>query len=128
MLVATQVEPKPPSDLKKFVHHVPLLGRLQPFHAESGSDFVPPHPNGSLNPRVPGYMAENLSTDLTIDVKVSIDKRGKVKNTEVLKGAGTGFGVLAADAAAAAPWEPGHTHDHAVDSDVIVHYRFRPAE
>jgi hypothetical protein len=71
-------------------------------------------------------LASNLSGELAVDVKLSIDKRGLVTNTEVLHGAGTQFAALAANNAGAASWEPAHDGDHRVASDVIVHYLFVP--
>jgi hypothetical protein len=122
--VAVSFETKESSELKRVVSHVPLFGRT--VHAEGGSGFVPARPNGSLEPRVPGALAGNLSGDFAVDVRLSIDKHGSVTNAQVLNGAGTDFASLAVNNAGTASWEPAHEGDRRVPSDVIVHYRFSP--
>jgi len=72
-------------------------------------------------------LAEDLSRDVYVDVKVSIDKHGSVKNTQVLNGGDSLLANLAANAAETTSWEPAKQGDRTVSSDVIVHYRFSPA-
>jgi hypothetical protein len=121
--VAVQVslEPRHPG------HRIPVLGRLT-FHSENPADFSPARPNGSIEPRIPQLVADDLSREVSVDVKVSIDKHGSVKNAEPLNGARSELASLAADTAQAASWEPAHEGERSVSSDVIVHYRFRPRD
>jgi outer membrane biosynthesis protein TonB len=109
--------------LKRIASHVPLLGHLHP-----AADYTPAHPAASLSPHLPPYIAQNLSSEVAVDVLVQLDKRGAVKNTEVTKGAGTGLAMLAADTAGSVPWEPARSGDRNVPMDVVVHYRFNPSE
>ncbi len=124
--VAVSVETKQSSELKRVVSHLPLFGRS--FHGEGGTDFSPAHPTRPLDPHVPQMLAENLSREVSIDVKLSIDKNGSVKNAQVLNGSKSDFANLAADSAQTTSWEPAKQGDRTVSSDVIVHYRFSPAQ
>jgi hypothetical protein len=120
------LEYKEPGGLKKIAGHIPLLGHLQPFRNENG--FSPPRPTASLKPRVPAGVTSTLSEELAVDVVVSIDKDGAVKNTEITKGAGTEFATLAASAAGSVPWEPARSGDRGVPTNVVLHYRFNPSQ
>jgi hypothetical protein len=124
--VSIRVEPRQSSELKKVVSRLPLLGRS--FHAEGGTDFSPARPTRPLEPQVPQILAEDLSQEVSVDVKVSIDKHGSVKNAHVLNGGQSQFATLAANTAEATSWEPARQGDRTVSSDVIVHYRFSPAQ
>jgi outer membrane biosynthesis protein TonB len=124
--VSVRVEPRQSSELKKVVSRLPLLGRS--FHAEGGTDFSPARPTRPLEPQVPRMLAEDLSQEVSVDVKVSIDKHGSVKNAHVLNGGESQFASLAANTAEATSWEPARQGDRTVSSDVIVHYRFSPAQ
>lgn len=127
--VAVKLEPKTPTEMHKVMSHIPLFGHLGGLkYRDGGEDFQAPRPERSLDPKVPGYMADNLRTPVDISVLVSIDKSGKVKSTEVTEGAGTGFGSLAADRAAAIQWEPARMGDKPVASQIIAHFHFRRVE
>jgi hypothetical protein len=115
--------------MHKVFGHIPLFGHMGSLRYRGGEDdFQGARPAHSLEPKVPGFMVDNLKRPVDIDVLVSIDKSGKVKQTEVLEGAGTGFGSLAADRAAAVQWEPARVGDKPVASQVVAHYHFRRVE
>jgi hypothetical protein len=127
--VSVRLEPRPPSEMHKVMRHIPLFGHMGSLrYRGSEDDFQSPRPAHSLEPKVPGYMVDNLKRPIDIDVLVSIDKSGHVKGTEVLEGAGTGFGSLAADRAASIQWEPARVGDKPVASQVVAHYHFRRGE
>jgi len=127
--VSVKLEPRPPSEMHKVFGHIPLFGHMGSLRYRGGEDdFQGARPAHSLEPKVPGFMVDNLKRPVDIDVLVSIDKSGKVKQTEVLEGAGTGFGSLAADRAAAVQWEPARVGDKPVASQVVAHYHFRRVE
>ena len=127
--VSVKLEPRPPSEMHKVFGHIPLFGHMGSLRYRGGEDdFQGARPAHSLEPKVPAFMVENLKRPVDIDVLVSIDKSGKVKQTEVLEGAGTGFGSLAADRAAAIQWEPARVGDKPVASQVVAHYHFRRVE
>jgi hypothetical protein len=127
--ITVRLEPKPPSEIHKVMGHIPLFGHIGSLRYRGAEDdFTGPRPSHTLDPKIPGYMVDSLKRPIDIDVLVSIDKSGHVKNTEVLEGAGTGFGSLAADRAAAVEWEPAKVGDKAVASQVVAHYHFRRVE
>lgn len=127
--VSVRLEPRPPSEMHKVMSHIPLFGHIGSLRYRGDeSDFAAPKPDDSLEPKIPGYMVDSLKRPIDIDVLVSIDKSGHVKSTEVLEGAGTGFGSLAADRAAATDWQPARVGDKAVASQVVAHYHFRRVE
>jgi hypothetical protein len=126
--IDVSLEPREPSGLKRIAGHVPLLGHLHPFRNETGRDFVSARPAASLRPRVPANMTRSIEGEIAVDVVVSIDNQGLVRNTEITKGGETSLALLAADAVRSAPWEPAHSGDHNVAMDIVVHYRFNPAE
>jgi len=131
--VDVRLEPKEPSELKsselkRIAGHVPLLGHLHPFRNEAGKDFVSARPAASLKPRVPDNITRSLSGEISVDVLVTIDDRGLVKNTEITKGAETRLAILAADTVRSVPWEPARAGDRNVPMNMVVHYHFNPAE
>jgi len=127
--VSVRLEPRPPSEMHKVISHIPLFGHIGSLRYRGGEDdFQAPRPAHSLEPKIPGYMVDSLKRPVDIDVLVSIDKSGHVKDTEVLEGAGTGFGSLAADRAAAIQWDPARVGDKPVASQVVAHYHFRRVE
>jgi hypothetical protein len=130
--VDVSLEPREQSGFKRIAGHVtghvPLLGRLHAFRNENSRDFVSARPAASLRPRVPANMTQNLEGEVAVDVVVSIDDQGLVKNTEITKGGETSLAVLAADAVRSAPWEPARSGDRNVAMDMVVHYRFNPEE
>jgi hypothetical protein len=127
--VSVKLEPRPPSEMHKVIGHIPLFGHIGSLrYRGSEDDFHAPRPARSLEPKVPGYMLDSLKRPIDIDVLVSIDKSGHVKDTEVLEGAGTGFGSLAADRAASIQWDPARVGDKPVASQVVAHYHFRRVE
>jgi hypothetical protein len=128
VIVAVSLEAREPTGLRRIAGRIPLLRHLQPFRGETGSGFTPARPSAPIEPRVPADVALNLSQEISVDVVVSIDKQGNVKNTAVIKGAGTGLGMLAADSAGLAAWEPARSDNRNVATDVVVHYRFGPAQ
>jgi TonB-like protein len=75
----------------------------------------------------PKPSSEDLSREVSVDVKLSIDKHGSVKNAQVLNGGTSQLATLAANNAETTSWEPAKQGDRTVSSDVTVHYRFRPA-
>lgn len=132
VLVAVSIEPRldkgdSGSSILKAVGHVPILGHPFRRNKEADQTFVAARPERGLTPRIPRHLAEDLSHELPVDVRLWISGEGKVTSSEVLSGAGSGFAALAADSASAAPWSPARLGDRQVASELIVHFRFRPA-
>jgi outer membrane biosynthesis protein TonB len=121
--VDVSVEPRTPSELKRIARHV-----FHPFHSGTSGEYTPARPTASIRPHLPPELTRWIPGEVNVDVVVSLDKQGTVKNTEVTRGAGTELGMLAANTAGSVPWEPAHSGDRNVAMDVVVHYRFTPPE
>ena len=124
--VHVSVEPRQSSELKRVVSRVPWFGHA--VRVEGGTGFSPPHPSRSIEPHVPEFLEQELGREVAVDVRLSIDKYGSVKNAEVLNGPekSSELAILALNSAGSSSWEPAHQGDRIVPSDVIVHYRFEP--
>ena len=117
--VDVSVEPRTPSELKRIARHL-----FHPFHSGASSEYTPARPTASIRPHLPPELTRSIPGEVNVDVVVSLDKQGTVKNTEVTRGAGTELGMLAANTASSVPWEPAHSGDRNVPMEVVVHYRF----
>jgi len=132
--IDVSVEPKEGWMLKRIARrvpavasHVPLLGRLPGLRHENEGKVVAARPDANLDPRIPAEVRRNLSEEVEVDIGATIDNRGVVRNTEIMKGDDTELSVLAADAVRSAQWRPARSGDRNVPMDVVVHYRFNPA-
>jgi hypothetical protein len=121
--VLVRVEHRNAREIRRVVGHVPLLGR--PFHGDAGDSFSPPRPVRPIEPRIPDSLARYVVGNVDVDVKLSLDKHGAVRNAEILSGMGSELAGLAANSATSAMWEPAYDGDRPVASDVVVHYRFK---
>jgi hypothetical protein len=126
--VDVSLEAREPSGIKRIAGHVPLLGHLHTFRNETGRNFISARPAASLRPRVPVNLTQSIEGQIAVDVVVSIDDQGLVRNTEITKGAETGLAMFAVNTVRSIPWEPARSGDHNVPMDMVVHYRFNPAE
>jgi hypothetical protein len=124
--VSVRVEHRDSKEIRKVVSHVPLLGRT--FHSDGNGRFSPARPAKPIEPRVPDSVARYVVGDVDVDIKLSLDKHGTVKNAEILNGVGSELANLAASSATSAMWEPAYDGDHPVASDVVVHYTFKSRE
>ena len=121
---AVSVEPVESGALKRVARHIPLFGSI----GGGGSDFTPPQVIHSFAPKVPADLARSLTGPLPIDLKLKLDKTGRVRSVEVIsKQKSPEFTELAGGAAYRWQFEPAHVKDKTVPSEVIAHFRFRPA-
>lgn len=121
------VEPVESGGLKRVAHRIPLFGSIGGAYA-GGEDFTPPQAVHTFAPKVPPDLARSLSGTLPIDLKLKLDKTGHVRSVEVVsKQKAREFVELAGGAAYQWQFEPAHVKDKNVASEVIAHFRFRPA-
>ncbi len=105
---------------------IPLFGSLH--RSRSGDNFVPPQALHSYAPNVPHDLARELTGTLPVDLKLTVDKSGHVSSVEIISHqTPTEFLRLAGDAAYDWQFEPAKLKDKPISSDVIAHFRFRPA-
>jgi hypothetical protein len=101
---------------------MPLLRRL---HREV--DFVPPRPVQETTPTVPEELLRALRTDVPLDVRVYINKSGKVDYAELLSditAANRDFASLAVFNARRWKFEPARSEARLVSGRALLHYRF----
>ena len=97
-------------------------------HSKSGSDFTPPQAVRSSAPAVPADLARELTGTLPVDLRLKVDSTGHVSSVEILSHqTAAEFVRLAGDAAYDWQFQPARLKDKAVSSDVIAHFKFRPA-
>jgi hypothetical protein len=134
--VDVSVEPKEAFVLKRFAErvpslagHVPLLGRLHGLRQHNNKNgVVSARPARDLTPQIPARIGRDLTDEIRVDVEASIDDEGVVRNAAATQGAATDFGPLAVARVRSVPWRPARSGDRSVPMDVVVHYRFNPAQ
>ncbi|MCU1261585.1 MAG: hypothetical protein JWO80_4470, partial [Bryobacterales bacterium] len=113
--------------LGKTLHHIPLLSRLQRDHSYQ-DDFVPARPRRQNPLEVPPEMSRHITGDTPVDLRIKITPSGEVAETELIsRNTNPAFTALAMRTAAKWNFEPARNHNKAVSSDMVVHFRFRPA-
>ena len=126
--VEVSAEPAPPSRLTKVVRHIPLLRRLK----KEQETVVPPEPLHETKPSLSAVQRQQLTTDVPIDVRVFVTESGSVSFAELVDTRHATRNRELADAAvvAARRWNfrPARVGDENVPSEVILHFRFKPAE
>lgn len=112
--------------VSRAISKIPLFGSLH--HSKSGSNFTPPQAVKSFAPNVPPDLARELTGTLPVDLRLKVDSSGHVSSVEILSHqTAPEFVRLAGDAAYNWQFEPARVKDKAVTSDVIAHFKFRPA-
>jgi hypothetical protein len=101
---------------------IPLLRRLR-----RGPDFVPPRPVQETTPTVPEKLRRTLRTEVPVDVRVYINKSGKVDFAELLSDitvANHDFASLAVFDARHWEFEPARSGRRIVPGQALLRYRF----
>ena len=126
--VEVSAEPVVESRLSRAVHHIPLLRRIK----KNKQSAVPPEPISETRPTLSAAERRGLTGEVPIDVRVYVTEAGKVDYAELLDTRPASRHRDLADAAvfAARRWDfrPAHLGDENVPSEVILHFRFKPAE
>lgn len=101
---------------------MPLLRRLH-----RAPEFVPPKPVQGTTPAVPEKLLRTLRTEVPLDVRVYINKSGKVDYAELLSDiteANRDFASLAVFDARRWEFEPARSGRSIVPGRALLHYRF----
>jgi CheY-like chemotaxis protein len=101
---------------------VPLLRRLH-----RPVDIVPPRPMQENTPTVPEQLLRTLRTEVPLDVRVYINKSGKVDYAELLSditASNRDFATLAVFNARHWEFQPARSERRIVPGRAILHYRF----
>jgi len=110
------------SHLGSVMGKIPLLRRLH-----RAADFVPPTPLQGTTPTVSEELLHTLRTEVPLDVRVYIDKSGKVDYAELLSditAANRDFASLAVFNARHWTFTPARSETRTVAGRAMLHYRF----
>jgi outer membrane biosynthesis protein TonB len=95
---------------------------------KGGQNFQPAQVLRRITPRVPAEVARELTAEVPVDLKLKVDNTGRVSAVELLsRGSDRALVQLAGDAAYGWQFQPALLKDRPVSSEVIAHFRFRPA-
>jgi CheY-like chemotaxis protein len=110
------------SHLGGVMDKMPLLRRLH-----RAADFVPPRPVQETTPTVPEELLRTLRTEVPLDVRVYINKSGKVEYAELLSDVtaeNRDFASLAVFNARHWEFQPAQSETRLVPGRAMLHYRF----
>ena len=107
--------------------NVRRLGRLVTLGVLGSDAFRPARPLREFAPAVPDSVSRQLKRPVPIAVRITIDRDGRVRGTELLThAADPELALLAVDAARKWEFEAARRNDEPVSSSVVAHFRFRP--
>jgi TonB family protein len=112
------------SGSRKAMQKFPGTPALQ--QEKSGTRFTPPKAIQKVTPKLSAALKKNISGEVPVDLRVSIDEEGNIFRTEVLPGkADNELLTLASDAAKRWRFEPARVNSKPVSSKVVLHFMFR---
>jgi outer membrane biosynthesis protein TonB len=130
-LAAPPVGPTLVSVVAEPVHEAPRTGLLARLHLTSRhkdrTDFVPPEPVHHLALAIPPDLRARARLESPIDVRVYVDRTGRVEYAELESEATATDRDLAALAVfSSRRWQfvPAHIGDRKVPGEVVLRYRF----
>ncbi|MGH9631237.1 MAG: energy transducer TonB, partial [Bryobacteraceae bacterium] len=124
------IEPVKESGIRRTLAKVPGLGMLKRQRYRDGEQFEPAKPVHRTIPFVPSEIRNSITGEVPIDLKLDIDKSGKVTGTQLLnQKADRRLLAVAAESLTDWTFEPARLNGSPVSSQVIVHFKFsHPAE
>jgi Gram-negative bacterial TonB protein C-terminal len=112
-----------PNRLKRLIHEVPGLRKLNPSRADD-KGFVAPRPLHEIQIFLPPDTSALLTQKKQVDVRASVDASGRVTRVELLSPRDEYLVKLAAYNASGWRFAPAELNDHPVSSEVILHFSF----
>jgi protein TonB len=123
--VSITTQPLPPSRVRDWMSRVPLMRRLQRDRSR-GDGFVPPRTVREVLPHVPARLARELRGESRVDLKVSVDEKGIVREIDMASAGGDErLARIAADALRQWRFEPARLRDKPVACDLLATLSFR---
>jgi len=107
--------------------------KQQPGQGIDAGSYLPPRPLGEIRPAVPGQLAPLIRGPVEIDVRVSIDARGRVVKVRPVSQAGSVGGSptqqalltrTLMDAAMRSSYRPARIRSQPVPSELVLAFRF----
>ncbi len=118
--------PAPPSRWGKFFRKATPVRFLRPSRYKGSNEFVMAKPRRKVDPDVPKLMAEALTQDSKVNLRVSVDQKGRVTDVEPLAPLPEHRLVgLASTAARKWEFEPARLGNRPVASRLILSVIFR---
>ena len=125
-VVSITTQAVPPSRVRSLIAKVPLVRSLQRGKYRGGESFVPPRTVREVMPHVPPHLAKELPADVRVDLKVTVDANGNVKQIDLLsRGTDERLASIAADALRQWHFEPARFRDKPVSCDLLATLNFR---
>lgn len=114
----------PPHRMQDWFTKVPLV---RTFHGRGKeNEFVPPRPVHQVTPHLPSRIARVLPGDWRVDLKLSVDREGRVKEVSLMSpGSDDRLVDISAEAVRQWRFEPARFHDKPVKCEVLTTLQFR---
>jgi hypothetical protein len=122
--VSVTVDRMPKSNTGGLFRKLPLIKR---YKRGDRADFVPPAPVREGPTELSAKLRESIRQEVPIDVKVYVDRTGKVEFAELLsegKGSNQDLATLAVFSARRWEFSPAHVGDETVPAEVVLRFRF----
>jgi protein TonB len=124
-VVSISTQPYPSSRVRDWMSKVPLMRKLQ-RNRYHGDGFVPPKTVREVLPHVPARLAHDLPGESRVDLKLSVDANGTVREIDLVSGGGDErLAKIAAEALRQWRFEPARFRDRAVPCDLLATLNFR---
>ena len=123
--VSIAFEPLPRSDRRGPFSKFPLVSKGHPR-----TEFVAPKPISEARPEVSTELRQRIRQEVSIDVKLYVDRAGKVEFAELLSnGTGVNRDLASMAVFSSRHWEfsPARLGDKTVPAEVVLRFRFGPA-
>jgi hypothetical protein len=124
-VVTVTYEPARVSKLRRVISRVPVVDMFQRHKLKQGPRFVSAKPVHQVSPVLPPKSRRWLTGEAWVNLKVSIDKSGRVSQTELQNDADGNLAYVAMDAAKRWQFTPARLNDQVVSSEMILHFVFK---
>jgi outer membrane biosynthesis protein TonB len=124
--VSVAVEPATESEGGGLIHKLSLFGKGK---RSKRTDFVPPAPIRRAPTNVPPELRGRIKHETPVDVKVYVDRTGRVEYAELLsEGTGPDRDLASLAVFSSRRWQfsPAHLGEEAVPAEVVLRFRFGP--
>ena len=119
-------EAAPESSIRRTIQKVPGLRLFQHFQYKGGDDFAPARPVREVRPQLRSSVVRALPGEWRVEVRIALDKRGRVTEVESLSPEADERLVTAAvSAVRQTAFEPAQLHGRDVSSRLLVTVHFR---
>lgn len=120
------LEPVDESIFRRAANRVPVISLLQRHRYKAGDHFFPAKPVRDPAPSIPRELRSKVSGVVPVDLKITVDKKGSVEETELLsKKVDPDLADLAVRTASGWDFSPARINSRPVKSEMLVHMQFQ---